>query len=325
MTALSDVALKPRGFPGLDVLRGIAILLVMIAHFIPASFPYELQISVAAGIGGVILFFFLSGFLMDRTLATDRNIFVYAIRRGFRILPMYWMSLILVVVLNPVWSAGTVASNATFTAPLTGAERMSGVYWTLYVEVLFYCAAPLLRYMGERAIAIAPYAFIAAMGAFWIFRGGVNAALFYALFCLAGMQFGAWNRGRLSGRNLVVAMAVVTVASGAFPIVSIYLAAAPAICCVLLWIALRTNLQSKAMQFLGRVSYSWYLIHAVIGFPVRAALAANPWLAALTAALLTLLISVATFMWIERPTIRFGSRLASRFSSAPLRSAVAPV
>jgi hypothetical protein len=57
-----------RKLPALDALRGIAILLVIVSHFFPGNVPYAVVISLYCGKCGVILFFFLSGFLMDRTL-----------------------------------------------------------------------------------------------------------------------------------------------------------------------------------------------------------------------------------------------------------------
>jgi peptidoglycan/LPS O-acetylase OafA/YrhL len=56
----------------LDVLRGIAILSVLFSHFWPGDLPLSLR--VLCGQFGVILFFFLSGFLMDRTYSNESQL-----------------------------------------------------------------------------------------------------------------------------------------------------------------------------------------------------------------------------------------------------------
>jgi peptidoglycan/LPS O-acetylase OafA/YrhL len=58
---------KIRHSSSLDVLRGLAILLVVpYSHFLSV----EHSIAFALGILGVVLFFFLSGFLMGQTFAS---------------------------------------------------------------------------------------------------------------------------------------------------------------------------------------------------------------------------------------------------------------
>src|SRR4051794_28460807 len=133
----------------LSVLRGLAILMVIAAHFnVTRTSPYAVEISLAFANCGVILFFFLSGFLMDQTLARDNRFFPFAIRRVLRILPMYWVSILVVFATGAVWTVWDVIANATFLAPALRTDRMLGVYWTLYIEVLFYCVVPFVRYAG---------------------------------------------------------------------------------------------------------------------------------------------------------------------------------
>src|SRR5882757_6659719 len=104
----------------LDAARGIAIVLVILAHFMPAEIPIAAPLTVFSVNAGVMLFFFLSGFLMDRTLTHDSNPISYACRRAFRILPMYWISLILVVAMGANFTVPQLFANATFTAPAFG-------------------------------------------------------------------------------------------------------------------------------------------------------------------------------------------------------------
>jgi peptidoglycan/LPS O-acetylase OafA/YrhL len=313
-------AMQGRKLAGLDVLRGIAILMVIVAHFLSPS----LTIQLALGNGGVILFFFLSGFLMDRNLAIDPAVGRYAIRRAFRILPTYWLSIVLIVLTSSNWTMPQIASNATFTAPLFGFERMSGVYWTLYIEVTFYMIAPLLRMMGERAIRLAPFVFIAALGVMWATRGGVNAALFYMVFCFAGMQFGAWYRGALSLKSTIFSMAVIAVASAAFPVVSVWLGLAPIVFGPMLWLALTKDIHFKPLEYCGNISYSWYLTHFIVGVPILhlgAQLGMGRWLPCIIATAASFLLSALIWRYFEKPTIEIGRRVVKRWQSTPIASA----
>jgi Acyltransferase family len=92
---------SPR-IPELDGLRGLAILLVMLCHYVgnpdhsPLGFlPHRFFLAFTAGWSGVDLFFVLSGFLIGGILLEARdspNYFrTFYIRRVFRILPIYYL------------------------------------------------------------------------------------------------------------------------------------------------------------------------------------------------------------------------------------------
>jgi peptidoglycan/LPS O-acetylase OafA/YrhL len=103
-----DTRLRAR-IQELDGLRGLAILLVLIVHFIsqegstaPHSFPSYLQRIVAMGWTGVDLFFVLSGFLIGGILMDVRSptyFRTFYIRRFFRIVPIYYAWIVLYILL----------------------------------------------------------------------------------------------------------------------------------------------------------------------------------------------------------------------------------
>lgn len=96
--------------PSLDVLRGIAVLLVLSSHFLK-----EYWYISALGTYGVTLFFILSGYLISGILINVKEQFshdprttiwrtgvfrTFYIRRALRILPLYYSVLLLLVLLD---------------------------------------------------------------------------------------------------------------------------------------------------------------------------------------------------------------------------------
>jgi peptidoglycan/LPS O-acetylase OafA/YrhL len=94
--------LSKQRIPELDGLRGLAILLALVFHYItqegaqlPGSVPAMLQRFVIMGWTGVDLFFVLSGFLIGGILMDVRGSPRYSktfySRRFFRIVPIYYL------------------------------------------------------------------------------------------------------------------------------------------------------------------------------------------------------------------------------------------
>ncbi len=140
---------------GLDLIRALAILLVLVSHFgdIFASFygarsPHYVSI---AGMFGVELFFVLSGFLIGtlllrivRTPPTRRDWLVFMTRRWMRTLPLYflWMGVLLLIwppfdghVLWHVAHYATLTQNLLWPMPR---DKWFGVSWSLTTEEWFY-------------------------------------------------------------------------------------------------------------------------------------------------------------------------------------------
>jgi peptidoglycan/LPS O-acetylase OafA/YrhL len=155
-----EIVAPPPGhprFPGLDALRAIAALGVLLSH---AAYTSGATANawygslVAQGVSGVTVFFVLSGFLLYRPfLAADLDglrpvrLRDYARRRTLRIVPAYWLALTTIALwlgLDEVFSSDWWKYYGLLQVydPDTSLHGLAAA-WTLCVEVSFYAWLPL--------------------------------------------------------------------------------------------------------------------------------------------------------------------------------------
>ncbi len=144
----------------IDVLRGVAALLVVWQHSsesfrrIPEIAAHGTLLADMAwyvdfGRIGVVCFFLISGFVIPFSFSKgDGALKKFAIRRFFRLYPVYWVSIAAVLISTTLiagkhWETGTILANATMLQRFLGEPHMLGLYWTLQAEIIFYaiCAA----------------------------------------------------------------------------------------------------------------------------------------------------------------------------------------
>lgn len=154
----------------LDGLRGVAIALVLVWHYVvcqievPRGSMFALPMKLLqATWSGVDLFFVLSGFLVATILLQPaparRLVGTFYLRRACRILPLYLVLLALFFILAPrvggasawlfatpmpPWSYATLTQNFSMGAAETFGANFMGATWSLAVEEQFYLLLPLL-------------------------------------------------------------------------------------------------------------------------------------------------------------------------------------
>jgi peptidoglycan/LPS O-acetylase OafA/YrhL len=140
----------------------------------------------AYGALGVHLFFVISGFVILMS-AHGRTVGHFAASRVARLYPAYWTGVILTTVLLIViadgelkrvtWSQGLV--NLTMLQEALGVRHIDGVYWTLWIELLFYLTIGVFLWRGmtyQRLIA-----FIALWPLAGLLAAGADAGLLQVL------------------------------------------------------------------------------------------------------------------------------------------------
>ena len=151
-------------YPALDGLRGLAVLLVMVHHYVRSytsltDFHSRVIHLTTFMWAGVDLFFVLSGFLITgilvETLRSTNYLRTFYARRILRIFPLYYGLLVLVFVVLPLVGMGASTESPskllnllTFTTNIHFALSGWGnnafdVYWSLAVEEQFYLFWPL--------------------------------------------------------------------------------------------------------------------------------------------------------------------------------------
>jgi peptidoglycan/LPS O-acetylase OafA/YrhL len=142
-------------FKLLDGLRLLAAAAVIAYHYLgfqhsrwgmPVDEKFQFLSGVAAYGGlGVQLFFIISGFVILMS-AWGRTIPQFVASRVSRLYPAYWVSVLASVLLLAVITRGTIKElspgqvlvNLTMMQSGFGVPRVEGVYWTLWVELVFY-------------------------------------------------------------------------------------------------------------------------------------------------------------------------------------------
>lgn len=103
---------------------------------------------------GVVLFFFVSGFVIPFSFPDSATpVRDFTISRFFRLYPAYWTSMVIGLVTMQVLEANAyplsqVIANVTMLQTFVNIPNLWIFYWTLAIELLFYVGCTILFAMG---------------------------------------------------------------------------------------------------------------------------------------------------------------------------------
>lgn len=158
--------MKERSFQ-LDLLRTVAILLVVFFHFYInfSAIPLWNDVVYNGGLLGVNFFFVLSGMLISypfvkESLASGKlySIKNYSVNRLLRIIPLFWFITIINFLLKDNIRLYQMQPNGLLYSDLikylfffsSKLDILNPVIWTLRIEMLFYIIFPFLFYISLR-------------------------------------------------------------------------------------------------------------------------------------------------------------------------------
>ena len=342
----------------IDTLRGIAVLSVVIQHALEvivrehptgayhAIFHDVIGYYMNFGRFGVVLFFFVSGFVIPFSFpASASPVHDFSISRFFRLYPAYWTSIALgLVTMMPVESRtyplSQIAANLTMLQSFLEVPHLWDFYWTLTIELLFYGVCVFLFVAGllnRRLTAVAIVVATALAGtavavlvenrAAWvIMEAGLNiSAMFLGKIIRDTVVSGTLRWRHVVVSTVLYALFAITLCNSryggvyedsffySYSIGGAYVGAALVF---ILFAAFGERLAWRPIAFVGVISYSVYLMSPFamvwVHHYVWLGNGPLPWIAFVAAVVAaSIFVSWLSYSFVEKPWIAFGRRLRS--------------
>jgi peptidoglycan/LPS O-acetylase OafA/YrhL len=311
--------------PALDGLRGAAALLVLCAH-LKLFGPVVGQL-------GVMIFFVLSGYLLGYIYLNrpcdGQTVWKYLIRRGGRILPLYYIAVTLALVMqaNGELLFGSITSPLYHYLCIQGA----GVFWTVAIETQFYVLFVALWWISTKRRA-ALYAILLPMIVIPFLKPFSAWQLISMPFFAVGVLISRapiLASSRWAWSALFPSIVIATFALGALgtsrPLhawqMPIYLAIVGGLLLASVQSDLaRWLLGNPVASYIGTISFSVYLVHlpVITLLGKYTALKNETMLFVTSAVAITLVLSALSYRYIERPGQALAARLAAGRKGEPL-------
>jgi len=317
-----------------DALRGVAALAVVLFHLTtrfgelyPGN-PSPL-LSVSTGHYGVNLFFIISGFVIFMTLERTRRPMDFVVSRFSRLFPSYWFAIFFTFTITHLLGLpdklvgfGTAVANMAMLHGIFKVHHVDGVYWTLEVELLFYCGMFLLyRLQRLGSIHLALLALMVLRVVYYVLEHYFAISLPWILFHLMILQYIPWfalgisvyllaNPHKTAVWQPAVRTALLAIAT-LFLCESVVMATLGVVFATAVFLAASGRfglLRLRPIVWLGTISYPLYLVHENIGWAIILRLVAvnvpmN--LAVLLALGIVLLMAAAITRWVEQPAMHW--------------------
>jgi peptidoglycan/LPS O-acetylase OafA/YrhL len=250
---------------------------------------------------GVDIFFVISGFVISFSVRNAEHtlgfLFRFGVRRSIRLDPPYWLTIFIELVAikiglmlfpqlsTPFPSMEKILAHFVYAQGILGYDNIINVFWTLCYEVQFYLvfvgalvlARALRQWSGKKIadrimLALATLTFVWSVAIFFTPVQSPVQGLFlnrWYQFFLGYLAMRCYLEDRILpgfvGASAIVLCLSLIASRGAINELTAL---------VIAWLfvaaarrrALSTWLSSKVIQFLGRISYSLYLIHSVVGW-----------------------------------------------------------
>jgi peptidoglycan/LPS O-acetylase OafA/YrhL len=356
----SGIIKGPSRMHHLDSLRGIAALAVALQHSIACFISGKIHDYAYSlfGLSPVVFFFLLSGFVLSRSLGVEKGktfsgVMAYYIRRVFRLYPAALFSLLIsaliafLIVPSTNWSlfsawlseltgfmqrhvldSGYVRSLSLF--------RETSVFnpplWTIREEFACSFLLPLLILLLLRFPSMMLPMGAALAWTLWRARYHQPASFLFAFYLGYMIHMASPQIERISEKTtkmvlfFAVMLWIFSIKQGFNAVTaSIVLGVILLVLIPCQWPFLRKTLESPPLRFLGRISYSFYLLHFPIMLLTCGLLASrhlsflicgNRFVSTLIlfviSVSITLLIGHFSERLVEAPWNRLGRELSSR-------------
>lgn len=318
----------------IESLRGIAAMMVVCFHFMTYFNGEEFLVKneklrdwSVFGAQGVEMFYVISGFVIAFSLyRQDYNIQFYPkyiLKRILRIVPNYWMTILFIPFVSWYlhtkiwgiefnWDWPTMLASAFYVADLfPQLEWFNVIFVTLKVEIQFYFLIGLLFPLIRKnyVVRIVLFALWIALG---IYFNNYQTVLINAPYFILGMTlYEIYQKAELRN-NLILLFLIFALLYIFYHPVDLAIAILSAV--FILW----KQWWNRVLNFLGKISYSMYLLHGVSGGWLLYFLSRNksldlhPFTIVFLGILLSILVSLLFYVFIERPSMKLSKSIRYR-------------
>jgi peptidoglycan/LPS O-acetylase OafA/YrhL len=327
----------------IDAIRGIAACSVMFQHSLYASGLLGNTKDLLAGIipsflelgeTGVVAFFLVSGFVIPLSLEKTANFKLFWLHRALRIYPLY---IVIFFATFAVQAGGDIHSVKAFLVNFTShlffvqeyvkQEDFVGGSWTLSLEVVWYIAISglFLVSLNKKTTMLVCLSVLVSVLADLCCAFGLHVPtgrLSMLLCCVLGLVCYRRSKDELSVQTftLFCAILVSTIAINLLAGLQLFPSSHPtstfqssidswALAAVIFFVPFFTRKSMiwahPAGAFLGRISYSVYLLHPILLYVLLQTQIRGVPMIGITFAI-TIALAILTYKFIESPAIRFG-------------------
>ncbi len=328
----------------LNMLRGLAALIVVVSHFSNNTNWLSASLGKGAGQIGVMLFFILSGFLISYLYlgkeSNKYNIRKYAVARVARVVPLFLLLVILSYILRKFGISGVlynIPDKESLMAHLFLIKGIS-VLWTIGPEIQFYLIFTLIWKVstcksGSVYIIIALTIIILFYTNIPRLKGSIGVlpydfSLFRSLpYFLIGVIFGRFYISYKIPEHIqsgwfvfvlclipLVYPEIYTMITGAeyemWSDIGVFVIVSMIFYCVVFLVPNSNSLMAnKFGDFLGRVSYSLYLLHMPVLWQLKKYAVEGDEINLLILIIISLIVSYVSYRLIERPSSKYIRKL----------------
>ena len=263
----------------LDPLRGLAALAVCWHHFAVAEPNHLLYLTSQYGNLGVEVFFVISGFVVPYSLSragySIGSFPKFLVKRIARLDPPYIASILLALFIlyfrfalhgfepnyKPNVSAFQLLLHLGYLNAFFNYDWIVALYWTLAIEFQFYLSIGLLFPLISHRLLLIRSVTMCCLGGLFLTTPNTALISHYVFLFLLGIVTYQFRMKFISATSYLFYVAVLLV----LLIASLGVATALAGVATALTIGFINANGSGILQFFGKISYSLYLTHMIIG------------------------------------------------------------
>ncbi len=318
----------------INSLRGISALSVCLFHFVYSTYIQDetLRSIFFYGQKGVQVFFIISGIVIPMSLINSNydysKLWKFLAVRFARIEPPYLIAVTLGIIYlnvrNFIPSSSNIDVSPSFKdiclhvgylVPFVeGAQWISKVFWTLSIEFQYYIYLALFMPMGLSSKVYLKVLFFLSLLALPFITNEIYFFPFWASYFSLGIIFVFWIKEKINTPvflTLFTFYSIIIIFRQGFVDYSIAL--------VSLFVILKFNgFKSKIGEFFGKISYSLYLFHALVGLSfinlmsTRITSPSGKFMVISIAIVASITFSYFAWKIIEKPSQAFSKRLKQK-------------